>query len=191
MSSGGPSSGGSLAARPFQDDDDDEDGEEAEEEEPNEGKMNRKKLHAIALLEMGIHDAFDRKAPEWDNKDPERQFNEDAPLQGLERFCGPNKEIGGTIKIDHKKLVMCLHAFDMTDSDKAMSFVGDLNLFWKSRQSPGKRLDLILRTHSVVIQGTSVLRKPWCLAMRATYARKVINHQQLPTMREAEMEADA
>lgn len=191
-SSGGASSGGSLAARLFENDDDDEEEEgEEENDDVTEDKMNRKKLLAISMLEKGIQEAFERKTPKWNNKDPERAFSEDAPLKGLERFCGPNTEIGGTIKIDHNKLVLWLHAFDQEDFNKAMSFVDDLNLFWKSWQSPGKRLDLILRTHNVEIQGTSVLRKPWCLAMCATYARKMINHKNLPTMREAEMEFDA
>ena len=69
--------------------------------------------------------------------------------------------------------------YDLDDIERAKTILPEVVKFWKTYQNPGKRCDMVLRTHYVALVGCAVNRKIWVPTLCLIMARK-LNNKELP-----------
>lgn len=155
-----------LSARLF-------DGDSDDEEEEEEMGDDAQEVALTELLEehIDLYDKSDRVP--WTGKAAQVAWDDSAPLAGLETTCGLNITMTNTTKMPAKLLAKWFYMFEVQDIVDAKGMMLNIMQFYKKYNSPGKRLDLILRTHSIEITGAPINRKPWTQALALILAKKM------------------
>jgi hypothetical protein len=157
--------------------------EEEEEEEEEAGVIGGAgavdpKISMMKELKTSLEVAYDGNDVLWENRAPERAFNDAAPLAGLQLLCGDNVNPDGSIgpainfRMSYKDVDAWLIKFDESDIVSAKANVLQMIGFWKGWKMPAKRMDMILRTHQVQIDGPT-RRKIQLVAASMILGRKL------------------